>query len=75
MGKHKLFGESISETQRKETGCLHSSLYSSFLSRVFTDLHFIERGMAENSWCSGWLWLSWMFLLDCATTADSCLVS
>jgi hypothetical protein len=55
------------------------------LSHNFSDLHFFEKGTAENFWVSGWFWLllltradlveAWLFLLDFATTTDSCLVT
>jgi len=65
--------------------CLQSYLCNACWSHVFADLHFTERGISENcSWCSHWPWSlllthakteECLFLLDGATTADSCLLS
>lgn len=53
-----------------------------FVGLLFTDLHFIERGMAENFWLSGWYWSLpltrangwWPGCFCSAATADSSLV-
>jgi hypothetical protein len=54
-------------------------------SYVFTNLPFIERGMAKNFLNFNWFWSfpltpassveAWLFLLDHAATADLCLVN
>jgi hypothetical protein len=75
---YMVFGKSVNRTQQTVTIQLHSSL-------LVLRLHWsslCERGMAENS---SWSWSlpltpadlvdAWQFLLDRATTADSCFLS
>jgi hypothetical protein len=82
VGRLVMLGESIYGTQGTVTvyclPCNHISLVF-----VLTDIYFVERGTAENSWISRWslfrltlanLEEACSFLLDHATVADSCLV-
>lgn len=89
MGEHKMFGERIKMTQLDSDwssgggACIASfaTLCWSHASLILTLL----RGTAENLWypCCSWSLLltpassaeDWLFLLGCATTADSCLQS
>ena len=74
-----LFGECINRTQGTAMGPCIASLAMLCWSRVFTDLYFFGRSMAEYFW----FWSlpqtcpdsveAWLFLLDRATTADLCL--
>ena len=45
------------------------------VSRVFTDLHFPERGTAKNFWCPTQIPLDWLSLLDSATIAIPTLLN
>ena len=81
-----MFGESINRTQWMVKLACVASFTMLYWSCVFilADLHFIERGMAENfSRHPGWSWSlqltcnlaeSWLFLLDHTTAADLCCV-
>ena len=83
VGAHVISRESINRTQLNSDRALSSaSLGALCWSSVFSDLHFVERGMAENSKHPGWFWSlllscanlaeAWLFLLNHATTADLC---
>lgn len=55
MKRHVMFEESINRPQKRVMGCGIPSCATVHWSCVFTDLHFIERSKAENSWHFNWL--------------------
>lgn len=59
-----MFGESINGTQWTVTGTCIASLAILCSSYVFTELHFLERGMAENFFWYPNSWLSMTLALD-----------
>jgi hypothetical protein len=69
---------------QRALACIASFAINASGSRVFADLHFVERGTTKNSWDPWWPWFllltyadsakPWLFLLGCATPADSCLL-
>lgn len=60
-------GESLSGLNRQWPGPCRASCATLCWALIFTDLHFTERGTAENSWHSGW---SWSLLLTRANSAE-----
>lgn len=82
-GGHMMFRGSKNRIQWTVTAACIVSFALLCWSCVFI---FTERGTAENfSWCPHWSWSllltranlveAWLFLLDFATTADSCLLT
>ena len=84
-GRHGMFGEGIKGLNGQLWEAYIVSFVTLHCSHIFTDLHFVEREVTFFSRHSDWSWLlsltcadsaeDWSFLLDCASIADSCLVS
>ena len=83
-GGHVMFRENIKRTWQTVTEAKLGLLIELTVQHCgsFTDLHFNERGTAENFWYPSWSLLltwaktkAWLSLLCSVTTTDSCLLS